>query len=291
MKRLLITGATGFLGKPVLDILGKTDWDTHIITSSFSRALMVNNRPDALCLFHTHQCDLLDMKSTSELIREIKPSHLMHLAWNMEQGKNLHAMFNFDWLAASCNLIRVFNETGGERIICAGSYYEQFPNLYGVAKKSIYQMLDESGLNFAWARIASAYGPEEKETRLVPSIALKLMRGDPAPCSDGNLIRNYIYSKDVATALVTLLESDVTGDFDIANRCPVLLREVIETIAKCTGNGHLIEWGKYKPPADEPHALVANPSKFITQTKWRPKYTLYDGIKEEVEYLQGGRPW
>ncbi len=68
-----------------------------------------------------------------------------------------------------------------------------------------------TGLSAAWGACSSCTARTSIRDRLVSSVILSLLRGEPAKCSHGRQIRDYMHVQDVADGLVALLDSDVRG--------------------------------------------------------------------------------
>src|SRR3974390_723916 len=99
-KRVLLTGASGFIGSECLPFLAARGYDVHVLARkpAWDGALPLQS-------LHYHQCDLLD-QDCEALLAEIQPTHLLHLAWYAEHGKFWSALENLDWVAASLRLVR-----------------------------------------------------------------------------------------------------------------------------------------------------------------------------------------
>ena len=103
MARVLITGASGFIGRPALD---------QLITGGHEVHCLARNAGDVAGAIY-HHVDLLgDGKTLAGLICEIKPQSLLHLAWSVEPGAFWQDRNNLDWLAASFRLYRAFVAAG-----------------------------------------------------------------------------------------------------------------------------------------------------------------------------------
>src|SRR6202790_4494362 len=93
--------------------------------------------------------------------------------------------------------------------------------LYGTSKHALERMLHSSsqqmGFSSAWGRIFFLYGPHEEPSRLVAYVVQSLLRAEPALCSDGNQVLDFVHVEDVASAFVALLESKVEGPVNIAS--------------------------------------------------------------------------
>ncbi|HLW67463.1 MAG TPA: NAD-dependent epimerase/dehydratase family protein [Gemmataceae bacterium] len=163
MHKVLLTGASGFLGRHCVEVLG-TQFEVHAV----SRSLETPAAPN----IHWHQIDLFRRESVAELLRQVRPSHLLHLAWVTDPATYRDSAANLDWLAASVHLLRAFADNGGQRVVVAGSCAEydwsygvcdeattpvRPANLYGICKNALREVLEayarQTGLSAAWGRV------------------------------------------------------------------------------------------------------------------------------------------
>jgi nucleoside-diphosphate-sugar epimerase len=260
---------------------------------------------DTLPGIHWHRADLLDSTETSRMMAEVRPTHLLHLAWYAEPGKFWHSAENFRWLESSIALLRHFREQGGERVVMAGTCAEydwdygfcsevitpcRPATTYGVCKNALFEVMRvfcaERGMSAAWGRIFFLYGPGEHPSRLVASVITDFLRGDQARCTHGNQIRDFLHVRDVASAFVALLESPVEGAVNIASGQPVALREVVLTIADCLGARERVCFGALPAPENEPPLLVADVRRLAGELGWRPYYDLAAGVAQTIRDWQ-----
>ena len=298
MKKVLLTGASGFIGQYTIPFLLKKGYEVHAVDISKKPSHIIKNRK----LFW-HKCDLLNYKQQKVLFAEVKPSHLLHFAWYAVPGKYWTSLENLRWVQASLNLLINFVENEGKRAVLAGTCAEYDWNygycsegitpirprtLYGICKNSLQEMFfqfsKQAGISSAWGRIFFLYGPYEAKNRLVPSVIISLLKNKPACCTAGNQIRDFLHVEDVASAFVKLLESNVEGPINIASCQPVAIRDIINTIADLLGKRNLIKFGVLPVPENEPSFLVADVRKISQQTGWNPKITLEAGLKGTIEW-------
>jgi nucleoside-diphosphate-sugar epimerase len=296
MKRVLVTGATGCVGRHVVPALLARGWEVHAVSS---RHLPDDDTPGLI----RHRADLLKLEALDGLVRSVRASHLLHLAWNIEPGRWATAPQNVTWVQASLGLLRAFAEQGGVRIVSAGSCLEydwsygycseeRTPcsphTVYGVCKQAL-QMLTSAfattnGMTSAWGRMFNLYGPHEHPDRLVASVIRSLLVGEPARCSHGNQIRDYLFAQDAADAFVALLESDITGPINIASGQPVAVKEIVLRIGTLLGAAHLIRLGAIpEAPTDVP-LVVADVGRVTRELNWRPQYDLDSGLTRTIEW-------
>jgi nucleoside-diphosphate-sugar epimerase len=294
-KRVLVTGASGCVGRNVLPELVTHEWEVHAI----SRRAAPNNRLDVVW----HQADLFDPHQLAQVVRHVEASHLLHLAWYLPPRLWPKAPEHFRWVHASLELLHAFQRAGGCRIVTTGSCLEydwsygycseeRTPcnphTVYGVCKNAL-QMLTaafaaNNGMTSAWGRIFNLYGPYEHPDRLVPSVIRSLLAGQPARCSHGEQIRDYLFAEDVASALVALLETDVTGPINIGCGQPLRLKEIVLQIGRLLGRPELIQLGSIaEAPTDMP-LVVADVTRLTTTLQWRPRFDLEDGLARTIEW-------
>jgi nucleoside-diphosphate-sugar epimerase len=295
MKRVLVTGATGFIGRHCLSSLLNHGYEVYATSLNVPK----ENRSD----IQWFQTNVLDPNQTWDVLTRIHPTHLLHFAWYVIPGKWATSLENFQWVQASLRLLQRFSEHGGKRVVMAGSCAEydwahgfcsEFvtpmnPNtFYGTCKNALRIMLEayshETGLRSSWGRVFNTYGPHEHAARLVPEVFRSLLKGNPARCTHGNQIRDYLHVQDVADGFVALLESDVTGPVNIASGRPVRLRDIIETIARQLGRPDLIELNAVPAPSNDPPLLVADVRRLSGEVGWSPRYTLADGLEHTVHW-------
>lgn len=293
MKKILITGATGFIGRHVVSSLLYQNFEVHVVANQ--RSLSSEG-------VYIHHKDLLNENDIVTLIDQVKPSHLLHLAWYATPGKFWNSEMNLNWVRSSLKLIQEFVNNGGQRLVVAGTCAEYDWNqghcdetttdlkphsLYGSSKAALYRLLEayakQVHLNYAWGRIFFLYGPYEYKERLVPSVILKLLNKEEAPCSHGNQIRDFMHVEDVAEAFVALINSQVQGAINIASGQNVSLKKVINFISHQLDATDKIKYGAINTPLDPP-LITANAQKLFNEVNWSPKYTLEEGLIHTIEW-------
>jgi len=295
--RVLVTGAGGFIARHSLPFLISNGLEVHAADLSVPDEI-----PHGL---HWHQVDLLDAKQCSELIATVCPTRLLHFAWYAKPGEYWNSLENIKWVEGSLHLLQAFQMNGGRRAVMAGScaeydwrygYCSEYDTpltpstLYGTCKNSLQQILkgfsQVTGLSSAWGRIFFLYGPYEDPTRLVSSVILNLIRNRIAPCSHGNQIRDFLHVKDVASAFVSLLMSNVEGPVNIASGKPVALKEIILSIADRLGKNDLVRLGALPQKENEPYVIIGDTRRLFNEVNWRPRYNIDDGISETIHWWQ-----
>lgn len=292
--RVLITGARGFVGRQCLPLLLARGTEVHAVTSTGAR-----DEPGVTW----HTADLTDGGATAGLIEAVRPTHLLHLAWETTHGSFWTSRDNLAWLQASVALFRDFADQGGRRAVIAGTCAEyrwdgrlsdelatpiEPLTLYSATKHALHvaarAYARQTGVGLAWGRVFFAYGPGEKPTRLVPSVILSLLRGEPASCSHGRQVRDFLHVEDVASAFVTLLLSDVEGAVNVGSGVPTSVGEIAGRIARIVGRPELVRLGAIEAPVGDPPFVVASTGRLVDELGWRPKHDLDAGLRGTIDW-------
>jgi nucleoside-diphosphate-sugar epimerase len=295
MKTVLLTGASGFIGRHCIPLLINQGYEVHAITS--------RNDPQRDPRVFWHKGDLLNPKEIQNLMKTICPTHLIHFAWYTVPGKYWSAQENIRWLEASLNLVQEFSANGGTRMVGAGTCAEydlrygycsenitplKPQSLYGITKQSFHvigqEILKAAKISSAWGRIFFLYGPYENQSRLVPSIISALLQGKPAPCSSGCQIRDYLFVEDVADAFVRLLNSPITGPVNIASGKPVSIQEIIGLIGSKIGHEELICYGQFPTSPSEEPFIVADNRRLLNEVGWQQQNDLSAGLDKTISW-------
>jgi nucleoside-diphosphate-sugar epimerase len=294
MKRVLVTGASGFLGRHCLPILVAKGYDVH----GLSRRPPVTTLPE----ISWHELDLLRPGYPAELFSKVRPNYLLHLAWYAVPGKFWEAQENIEWVRGSLEVLRAFADNGGIRMVAAGSCAEydcsagectehntplRPTTLYGKSKHAFERIIHSSSyqtnLSSAWGRIFFLYGPHEQPSRLVAYAVRALLRSEPALCSEGKQVLDFMHVADAASAFVALLESEVQGPVNVGSGNPIAVRDVLQEIGQQLGRLALIRFGA-RSSTSESHRCWANTERLVNEVGWTPQYDLTRGITQTIEW-------
>jgi nucleoside-diphosphate-sugar epimerase len=294
MRSVLVTGASGFIGRQCLPILVAKGYDVHAL----SRRQPTTPQRGVTW----HDADLLRQGAPTEIIHQLKPDFLLHLAWYAVPGKFWEARENIEWVRASLELLSAFAANNGKRLVAAGTCAEYQINagecleektpllpttIYGTCKCAFGSVLDSfnrrAEMSSAWGRIFFLYGPYEEPSRLIAYVVQSLLRGEPALCSDGRQVLDFMHVEDAASAFVALLENKMQGPVNIASGCPVEVRDVLQEIGVQLGRPELIRLGE-RPSSSEVSCIWANVGRLTKEAGWKPRYDLTSGIKRTIEW-------
>lgn len=302
MSGTLVTGASGFIGLPLIVELARSGEEVHAVSTRAS--------PPDVPGVRWHRLDLLDEHAMDSLIAELAPQRLVHLAWYVEHGLFWNAPENVLWVERSLALLRAFVGAGGRRAVMLGSCAEydwsaaDVPlrendapiapaTLYGVAKDALRRLAgayaEQAGIELAWGRPFFFYGPREGPKRLVSSVIRALLAGEPVETTSGEQRRDFMHVEDVAGALVALLDSSVVGAVNIGSGEDVAVGDVIGEIATTIGAPELVRRGAL-PDRPEPPLLLADVARLREEVGYGPRWSLAEGLADTVAWWRDQPP-
>jgi nucleoside-diphosphate-sugar epimerase len=303
MRRVLVTGATGFIGRQALAPLVARGYELHAV----ARHLPTADASGA----QWHAADLLDGEARRRLIAAVQPSHLLHFAWIAEHGVYWESPLNRDWIEASQDLVTQFQEQGGTRVVAAGTCAEydwtapqlaqgdcvertsprRPATLYGQSKLRFADWLGQRpGLSTAWGRLFFLHGPGEDPRRLVPSVVTALLAGRAAPIGPGTQLRDFITTQDAAAGFAALLDSDVAGPVNIGSGAACSIADVALRIGDEIGRRDLVAVGALPARAGDPPRLVADVTRLSREVGFRPQYDIGGGLRQTIDWWRSAPP-
>tara|TARA_R100000365_G_C2746564_1_gene75883 strand:+ start:1862 stop:2728 length:867 start_codon:yes stop_codon:yes gene_type:complete len=269
--RLLITGATGFVGRKVLAGLMQKDVIIRAVVRSGTLA------PDGVEEVVRTQ-DLF--RETSEWWTEVcsDVDTVIHLAWYAVPGKYLHALENLACLQGTLQLAEGAIAAGVRRFVGAGTCFEydladgylsiETPlrpsTSYSAAKAAAFlalsQILPKAHIDFAWCRLFYMYGEGEDPRRLAPYLHGQLSLGQPAALTSGRQVRDFLDVAEVGRQISTVVFSELQGAINICSGQPITVRQFAEQIADQYGRRDLLRFGVRPENSLDPACVVGIPT-------------------------------
>jgi len=288
--KVLLTGASGFIGSYVLNALQNHGIEVVAIGRT---------QPQATIEFI--EADLLGIRNFVPLLQQAQATHLLHLAWYAEHGKYWTSPLNLRWTEATVRLVQDFCSIGGKQVIIAGTcaeydwsygYFRENDTLlnpdtlYGAAKDATRRLVKaictQYQVPYAWGRIFQPFGYGENTKRLIPSL-IEVFQGVRAPFEINTLAyRDFLHASDVAAGFISLILKNAHGEYNICSGEPVRLTKIIKILASLFDMDPtpLLVLTAHK--FGDPSMLVGENIK-LKALGWQPELTLRQGLELTIQ--------
>lgn len=257
-RSILLTGATGFVGKHVLNTLQVEKADITLVVRPGWRKKLHDHKG----ITTTFETEDLFAESSEWWVNTCKNiDTIIHVAWYTEPGKYLSSDKNIDCLQGTLNLAKGAVDAGVRRFVGVGTCFEydltgsvlsiDTPlkpiTPYAAAKAATYlalsQWLKQKNSEFSWCRLFYLYGEGEDDRRLVPYIRSRLENNQVAELTSGNQIRDFMDVSDAGRMIAEVAFDSVLGAVNVCSGVPVTVRQLAEKIADKYGKRELLQFG------------------------------------------------
>ncbi len=293
--RVLLTGATGFVGRQILDGLIQSGRD--VVAIARQSPVVRDERVE------WRSTDLHDTLSVVRLMNDVCPDLCIHSAWSVSSPDFWTSDDNLAWAASSLQLARAFVASGGQRFVGVGTQAEYVDeaglcfesgtktpgsSLYAVAKDSTRNVIETfcqvRGVSFAWARIFNVFGIGEAPYKLIPSVIRKISQGESAQISSGVAVRDFIDVRDVGKAISDVALSAVVGGVNIGTGQGLTVAEVARRIAALMNASDRLEVGALADRPGESSMRVADIGRLRNEAGSLAGRPLEDSLLDTIAY-------
>ncbi|MBN1607161.1 MAG: NAD(P)-dependent oxidoreductase [Polyangiaceae bacterium] len=301
--RVLLTGATGFVGSHVLArLLRDGDHSVAVVLRAASARWRI---ADLLGRVHVIEGDLARASELAEPVGRFSPEAVLHLAWGHVADREQSPLLQVDNVRDTVQLVTLAHSAGARHFLGAGSQAEYGPcphgidegqptrpsTPYGIAKLCAgllaEQMCRALDMRYAWFRIFSAYGPMDLPTTMISRVGRALLSGERPATTRGDQLWDYLYVADAAEAIHGVLEEPAArGVFNLGSGRVQTIRSVIERLRDLIRPGAELGLGELAYGPDQLMHLEANVERVRRTIGWEAVTDLDTGLSNTVAWLR-----
>jgi UDP-glucose 4-epimerase len=290
-KRVLVTGARGFLGSHLCHALAAVGAEVHAVGRSAPPSFIESPR--------WYARDLSSLSAVDDVVRASRPDVVFHLAGHAVGSRELDLVMPSmqGELVPTVNVLTAVAQHGTGRLVLTGSLEE--PVKEPAVPSSPYAAAKWAGTGFARmfhrlyatpvviARPFMTYGPGQRSDKLVPHVIGSLLRREAPKLSSGRRLVDWIYVDDVVRGL--LLAGGRTGiegeEFDLGSGRLVSVREVVEQLVRAAGSTVAAQFGALP---DRPFEVErrADAASARARLGWQAQIALEDGLQRTVNWYR-----
>jgi len=305
--KILITGGAGFIGSHLADKLIEKKHNV-VIVDNLSTGKKENINPKA----KFYKTDIGD-KKIAWIFKKENPEIVFHLAAQInlrESVKNPIEDAKINILGGlnileNCKKFNVkkiiFSSTGGaiygqaSIVPTPESYIAEPLSPYGIAKLATEKYLNYYnkvfGMPFLVLRFANVYGPRQNSKGEAGVIAIFCSQffsnKQPIINGDGFQTRDFVYVFDVVKAILSAMDSEKTGVFNVGTAKETNINDIFLMIKKSTGS--VLEEAHRPSEKGEQQRSCLDYSKIKSELNWMPEYDLKTGIEKTVEWFKNNK--
>lgn len=302
MKRVIITGGTGFVGSNLTRRLLVDGHQVHLLVRPSYNPWRIQEIQKDVQL---HQIDFTQRDDLANIIKMIKPDWVFHLAAHGAYSwqTDLRQMVETN-IIGTINLVEACLKTGFEAFINTGTSSEYGfkdhspseeerlePNShYAVTKASASLFCNyvarSKGLRIYTFRLYSVYGPYEDPKRLIPTLIRYGLKGTLPPLVDPDIAHDYIYIDDVVDAYILAASThkqDLGVVYNVGTGKQTSMREVVEIACKILKIKIEPKWSTLQNRIWDTHTWVADNRLIKEKLNWQPKYSFEEGFRKTIE--------
>lgn len=270
-QRILVTGATGFVGRHICRVLAEGGHNVLALTRATDLPLAMRGGPGSVMAV---QGDCLARDGLQDILTVHRPDVIIHGAWTTEHGAFWHDPQNLDWVRASLLLLQQAQAAGVSRFLGVGTCVEygetvtglchetstpmQPHTLYGISKHAAHQVMGSyakaHGLSFAWGRLFHVTGAGEPMNKLLSYMTRTFAAGEVPVLNKPDAQLDLIDVQDCGHALAALALSNCGGPVNIASGQAMTIGALAGQVARHFGS----PYDPPEPDRERERGLVAD---------------------------------
>lgn len=303
-RRVLVTGAAGFIGANLVRDLARQGAEVHAVVRASTDLWRI---ADILPNLHLHRVDLIDREGLKSTVRRIPPEVIFHLTAHgvSPLHKDSSEVLGTNVLG-TVNLLEATAPLDYHRLVHFGSSLEYGPKNTRMSESDLLEPVTFFGATKAAATLIcqqfarahrrpvvvlrpfSVYGYWEAPTRLVPTAILAILRNQEISLTSPGYRRDLIFVEDVVEACLLAVQADNAACeiINIGTGQQWANEKVVEMVEAIGGRKARVRVGEYPPRPSDTHHWVADIRKAKRLLGWEPRHTLRSGLEKTVSWFR-----
>lgn len=305
MKRVLVTGAAGFVGANLARRLLRDGHEVHLLVRPGGSPWRLPEIRDAARI---GEVNLADEAAVRAAVDAIRPDWVFHLAAHGAYASqtDVRRMIAAN-VTGTINLVEAVARRGFEAFVNAGSSSEYGfkdhapherewlePNSdYATTKASATlfcrQTAQRLGLRIVTLRLYSVYGPYEEPTRFIPTLIVRGLRGELPPLVRPESAHDYVYVDDVVEAFLRAAAGagqEPGAVYNVGSGAQITVREVVEIARRVLGVEAEPRWGSMPGRPWDTARWVCDNRHIREALAWHPTRSFEEGFRLTVDWLR-----
>tara|TARA_B110000503_G_scaffold141577_1_gene235528 strand:+ start:1111 stop:1950 length:840 start_codon:yes stop_codon:yes gene_type:complete len=268
--KILITGATGFVGQHILTALSNYNIEITLIVREGKEG-QVKLLPNVTKIISTKNLFKESVEWWTKHCTKI--DRVLHLAWYADK-QYLQSPKNIDCLMGSLNFAKGAIQAEVKKFIGVGTCFEyelskenisvdtplKPSSIYGATKAALYLTLSHwlpaSSVELAWCRLFYLYGAGDNPDKLVPYLRSRLEKNKKVELTSGTQIRDYLNVSDACNKIAEIVIGGQVGPINICSGIPITVRQLAEQISDEYGKRELLNFGTRPDNFVDPPCVV-----------------------------------
>lgn len=299
--RVLVTGASGFIGANLTRLLLSAGHDVHLVLRPGHDTWRV---AELLPEVAVHPAALEDADAVDRVLAEARPEAVFHLAtygaYPHQTDRAAAVATNLDGLR---NLAAAALRHGCEALVNAGTSSEYgrvdhppaedepakpvgpYAETKAEATSRLSRLAEASQARIVTLRVYSAYGEWEEPTRFIPALVLDGLDGRLPPLADPRTARDFVHVDDVARAFQLALGAP-SGVYNVGTGVQTSLAEAVELSRRLFRIDAEPEWGSMEGRSWDTSVWVSDPRRAASVLGWSARIPFRDGLARTADWFR-----
>jgi nucleoside-diphosphate-sugar epimerase len=292
-RRVLVTGASGFLGQHVCLAVRRSRADLHVAVRDVAHLPRREQYQGVWAL------DVRDLARMRRVVTDVSPHVMFHLAGFASAAPSLDLVLPMleHNLLGTVHALLAAAEAGCERIVLVCSAEElrgaagTVTSPYGAAKTAatVYARFFErvAGLPVVLTRPMVAYGPRQNQTKLVPYVVTSLLRNEVPRLSSGSRVCDFVYVDDVVRGLLLAATgANLSGQMlELGSGRATRVRDLVDRVVELVGATADPAYGALADRPEEPME-PADLAATYRLVGWAPEWSLDQGLLATIAHYR-----